>query len=177
MPRTYSFEAKLQKHRTFIEHLSDNVNNFVGTFFFLILNLTLFVGWIVINTGKIPSITPFDPYPYNFLTMTVSLEAIILSIFVLISQNRQASIASLREEIHLQINQIAEKEITKSLQLLADIHQKTVGETDSDKELQQMLHAINTSKIESNLEKELLPQPMLVSEFLQNPLKKLGLIK
>jgi len=177
MPRYHSFESKIQKTRTLVERFSDGINNTVGSFPFFIINLLIFTAWFAINTGQIPNIPPFDPYPFNFLTMTVSLEAIFLSIFVLMSQNRQASIDSLRDEIHLQIDLIAEKEITKALKLIAEIHQKTVGETESDKQLQQMLQAINTNQIESNLEKELIPPPMLISDFLKNPLRKLGLIK
>ena len=65
---------------------------------------------------------PFDPFPFGLLTMIVSLEAIFLATFVLISQNRQAQLADRRAKVDLQVDMIAEQEVTKLMQLLIDIH-------------------------------------------------------
>ena len=139
MPRTHSFEAKLQKNRSFTQKLADEITRIAGSFLFFLINVFFFAGWIIINTNLVTQISPaFDPFPFPLLTTIVSLEAIILAIFVLISQNRQANVDSLREEIHLQINEIAEKEITKSLKLLTEIHAKTVGQSEPDPELERM---------------------------------------
>src|SRR6266496_4547063 len=72
------------------QRVADIIADFSGSLAFLLINLAVFVVWIVANTVG-PAIWHYDPYPFQFLTMAVSLEAIFLSIFVLISQNRQAA--------------------------------------------------------------------------------------
>lgn len=100
--------------------------------------------------GIFPNIVPFDPFPFGLLTMVVSLEAIFLSIFVLVSQNRSSYIGSLREEVHLRVNLIAEEEITKVLELLAEIR-KELGIKRHDPELKEMLERIDTGYIEQSI--------------------------
>lgn len=173
----HSFEAKIQKHRTLTERLADAINRNAGNFGFFLVNAVVFLGWIFINTGMIPGIDPFDPFPFQLLTTIVSLEAIFLSIFVLMSQNRQSAIATLREELHLQINEIAEREITKALKLIAEIHEKTTGKKISDEELGRMLKALDTARIERELERELEPQPLVIRELLEKLEEKLRLRK
>ncbi|MDQ5922878.1 MAG: family transcriptional regulator, cyclic receptor protein, partial [Patescibacteria group bacterium] len=95
-----SIKARSAAKRTKIEKIADWMTSFFGGINFLITNLIVFVAWIFINTGQVASITAFDPFPFNLLTMIVSLEAIILSVFVLISQNRSSKVGELREETH-----------------------------------------------------------------------------
>lgn len=148
-----SFEAKSLSHRNYAEKLADAITQSTGSVIFLIVNVYWFVLWIVLNTHMIPGVTPFDPFPFGLLTMIVSLEAIVLSIFVLLSQNRAAQIASLREELHLQVNLVAEEEITKVLELLAEMRAK-MGIRKPDRELERMLERIDTSYIERSLQKQ-----------------------
>jgi uncharacterized membrane protein len=98
----------------------------------------------------------FDPYPFIFLTTFVSLEAIILAIFVLISQNRAVKIDDLREEVDLQVNLIAQKEITKVMRMLAILLQKQGVDLSEDPELKKLLRPISEEEIEKKLEKEIL---------------------
>lgn len=147
MSKIKSFEAKILKNRSFTQRLADNINTHAGSFKFFIIHALIFIGWILFNKA--------DPYPYGFLTMVVSLEAIFLSIFVLMSQNRQAQIDSLREEIHLQVNEIAEREITKVLKLVSEIYVKNFPQKPLDPEVKKMLQNINTSKIEAEIERQL----------------------
>lgn len=116
----------------------------------MILNAVFFAAWIIVNTGGIPGIEPFDPFPFGLLTMAVSLEAILLAIFVLVSQNRSSYINSLREEVHLQVNLIAEEEITKILGVLAEIR-KEMGIKKDDAQLKEMLERIDTNYIERSV--------------------------
>lgn len=145
-----SFEAQALKHRSFFTRISDDLNNAFGSTTFLLINVILFVIWLVINLGFIPGIKPFDPFPFGLLTMALSIEAIILAIFILVSQNRQSYVSSLREELHLQINLIAEEEITKALKLLGEIRTK-LGIDEKDPELEEMIRRINTGYIERTL--------------------------
>lgn len=145
-----SFEASALRHRSLFTRISDDLNNAFGSFTFLILNIAFFAFWIAFNNGWIPGISIIDPFPYIFLTMALSVEAIILAIFILVSQNRQSYVSSLREELHMQVNLIAEEEITKVLKLLAEIRAK-LGIEEKDPELEDMLQRINTSYIERSL--------------------------
>lgn len=148
-----SFEAKALGHRKFTEKIADNVTTAFGSFTFGVLHVYWFGLWIVLNTGIVAWITPFDPFPFGLLTMIVSLEAIFLSILVLLSQNRAGQVASLREELHLQVDLIAEEEITKVLEILSEIRTK-VGIKGDDPELTRMLQRIDTSYIESSLQRQ-----------------------
>src|SRR3989344_249155 len=172
-----SFEAKIQKNRKFTEKLADNITRLAGSFSFFVVNIVFFSLWILINTGRLPPLPVIDPYPFTFLTMLVSLEAIFLAIFVLISQNRQSTIDSIREEVHLQINEIAEKEITKSLRLLTDLHRANFPESPPDPELDHMLKKIDTGKITAAVEKELEPEPLVISEFIEKLEDKIPLYR
>jgi uncharacterized membrane protein len=91
--------------------LSDLLTRVAGDIRFVYANLLWFGIWIIWNSGVIPGVQQFDPFPYGLLTMIVSLEAIFLSLFVLISQNRQAERDRLRNEIEYEVNVKAELEI------------------------------------------------------------------
>ena len=91
--------------------ISDFLTSVAGDIRFVYANLLWFGIWIVWNSGLIPGMEPFDPFPYGLLTMIVSLEAIFLSLFVLISQNRQAQRDKIRNDIEYEVNVKAELEI------------------------------------------------------------------
>ena len=86
------------------------------------------------NLGGLPGIEPFDPFPFSLLTTIVSLEAIFLTLFVLISQNRMSREADKRAELDLQVNLLAEKEATMILRMLQEIsgHLGLSGEANKD---------------------------------------------
>ncbi|HSW73544.1 MAG TPA: DUF1003 domain-containing protein [Candidatus Limnocylindria bacterium] len=150
-----SYKAKADAKRTATEKFADWMTIKFGTILFLGVNAIWFFAWIVINKGWIPGIKPFDPFPFGLLTMIVSLEAIFLAIIVLISQNREARIGEVREEIELQISTIAEGEVTKIIKLLSIMLEKQGVDIEKDPELQKMLKPINSVEIEHKLEKEL----------------------
>ena len=102
---------------TVIQKVADWIAWFSGSMPFLLLNLIWFASWITVNTFVLGD-SAFDPYPYSFLTMVVSLEAIFLSCFVLISQNRQAEKDRVRSDIEYEVNIKAELEV-------AHLHEKT----------------------------------------------------
>ena len=167
-----SFEAKALKKRALIFRLADLLTKYFGTPQFLIYNLAIFVVWIGFNSRLIPGIEPFDPFPFILLTMTVSLEAIVLTIIVLMSQNRQSIIATLRDELQLQVNLITERELTKALQLLVDLHEHHKVDRPNDPELNMMLKSINTSYIEKKLEEQLATDQPHLHTLITNPLQR-----
>ncbi len=101
----------LETASTLPERIADQLTAWASSIPFTYLNGILFAIWIIINVGLLPFVRPFDPYPFGFLTMSVSLEAIFLSLFVLISQNRQAARDKVRNDIEYEVNIRAEQEI------------------------------------------------------------------
>ncbi len=150
-----SFEAKSLANRTISEKAADFITSKLGSMGFLFINAIWFFLWISINTGFFPIVPPFDPFPFGLLTMVVSLEAIFLAIIVLISQNRASKIDDLREEVDLQINTIAEEEITKIMELQVLLLKKNGIDVSKDVELQEMLEPIDPEHIEKTIEQQL----------------------
>src|SRR5689334_2566782 len=111
-------EASKKRTRT------DVIAGFCGSMTFVWVHIVWFGLWILINTLPIfPKIWHFDPFPFQFLTLTVSLEAIFLTTFIMISQNRQGQIADRRNYLDLQINLLAEQENSKLLAMMEAIMQ------------------------------------------------------
>ncbi len=150
-----SFKARANANRTFADKTADFLTAAFGTITFFSLNLLFFVFWFAWNLNQIPGLTPIDPFPFGLLTVVVSLEAIFLAIIVLISQNRAARIAELREEMDLYINTFSEAEITKIIYLQTLLLEKHGIDLSKDKELQIMLKSLESDKIERELEKQL----------------------
>jgi uncharacterized membrane protein len=107
-----------QEQRDRQTRIADAITGFTGSMRSVWFHLLLFGGWIVINTGLVPGVRPFDRFPFVMLAMFASVEAIFLSTFVLISQNRAAALTSRRDELDVQVNLIAEHEITRAIQML-----------------------------------------------------------
>jgi len=116
------------------ERLADTITTFSGRMVFVYVHIIWFGLWILLNTGRL-GIPPFDPFPYGLLTMIVSLEAIFLSTFVLISQNRLSEEAEGRANLSLQIGMLTEHETTRILQMLDAIQDKLGIENHEDSEL------------------------------------------
>ncbi len=162
MPASFNAEAyrrslkgRADAKRTFSEVVADKLTLAFGSMIFLVLNVIWFIVWIVINVGLIPGVEPFDPFPFGFLTMVVSLEAIALAIIVLISQNRAAKIADLREEVDLHIDMLAEAELTKLLQLVTRLAEQQGISLSGDSELQEMLEPSDTEELQQTLEDDI----------------------
>jgi uncharacterized membrane protein len=120
--------------RTTEERLADAITDFSGRMYFVYFHVVWFGIWILVNLGYF-GIKPFDPYPFGLLTMVVSLEAIFLATFVLISQNRLSAEADRRADLDLQMGLLTEYEITRVINMLDAIQDKMGIENDSDQEL------------------------------------------
>jgi CRP/FNR family cyclic AMP-dependent transcriptional regulator len=110
--------------RTPVMKTADWISDFSGSLPFLFIHCILFFMWIILNTGPLAHtiLGGWDPFPYGLLTMVVSLEAIILSVFVLLSQNRQATRERVRNDIEYQVNLKAELEVAELHKKLASVH-------------------------------------------------------
>lgn len=102
------------------ERIAEAITAFTGSMRFVYLHLALYGAWILVNLGIVPGVPRFDP-SFVVLAMVASVEAIFLSTFVLISQNRMAAAADKRADLDLQISMLAEHEVTKLAEMLADI--------------------------------------------------------
>lgn len=149
-----SFEAEELKKRPLIVKLADSLTSRFGSIAFLVGNVIVYAFWVLMNTGKIAGLPVIDPYPYAFMNSFVSIEAIILSIIVLMSQNRENQRDVLRNELGLQVELISEKEITKILTLLKEILKNQKKEI-NDPELEEMTKGIDTGYIERKLIEQL----------------------
>ena len=145
------FHSKMSRTESGGAHLAEKLTELFGTVWFLNANAALFAGWILVNLGLVPGVKIFDPFPFNFLTMTVSLEAIFLSIVVLISQNRASKLADVREQIDLQVNVQAEKEVTKILHILDRMQHKLGLKDVHDAELAAMKRVLDLERLEEQV--------------------------
>lgn len=150
-----SVKAKADLKRTTMEKVADWFTAAFGSLTFLIFNSLFFASWLVINTKLISFIPAFDPFPFSLLTTIVSLEAIILAIFVLISQNRTERVDDLREEILLQLNITQEKEMIKIMKMLSLVLEKNGINISNDPELKKLLKPVSEEELERALEKEI----------------------
>ncbi|HYJ47500.1 MAG TPA: DUF1003 domain-containing protein [Pyrinomonadaceae bacterium] len=116
-------QRKVTEARTLPGRIADAITDFSGSMAFVYVHVVWFGLWIFLNIGlvHIPHLSEFDPFPFSFLTMVVSLEAIFLSTFVLISQNRLSAASEKRAELDLQVNLLAEQKATKVLEMLDQI--------------------------------------------------------
>ena len=134
------------------EHLADRITAFSGHMGFVYLHVAWFGAWIWINVGHAP-IPRFDPYPFGLLTMVVSLEAIFLSTFVLISQNRMAAASDRRADLDLQINLLAEHEITRLVKLVDAIADHMGLKEGEDPELDELAEDVEPETVLGELER------------------------
>jgi len=103
--------------RTSGEKISDSITRGIGNIGFVVFHVLLFGVWAVVNTGMLPNVTPFDPFPFGILTLIVSAEGVFLAIFILISQNRMSRQSDRRSHLALQVSMLAEQELTMLLRM------------------------------------------------------------
>jgi len=119
----------------------------------LVLHVLWFGAWVTVNSGVVGGIRPFDPFPFPFLTMAVSLEAIFLALFVLASQNRLSRQADKRSHLDLQIDLLAEREMTAVLQLLQDIASHLRVETSvTPEQLRDLMKRTDLKRLKNRME-------------------------
>ncbi|MDP9079092.1 MAG: DUF1003 domain-containing protein [Bacteroidota bacterium] len=124
----------------------------LGSIKFLLFCMLIFALWICWNLGFFHPLKPFDPFPFPILEMAVSLFAIILSVSVIINQNRQGRIEKIQEQVEFEVNVRAEEEVTKMLNMLHEIHQKLGLNSKTDAELEAMKAPTDINQIHHSLD-------------------------
>src|ERR1700723_4190863 len=114
-------EEEALERRSSSERFADGIGLFAGSLPFVLFHLVMMVAWLLVNSGQIHGLRPFDPYPFSLLGVTFAVEAVILSSFILMRQNRMMRRGELRNHLNLQIDLLSEKEITKVLQMVRAI--------------------------------------------------------
>jgi uncharacterized membrane protein len=149
-----AIKAQHSANRSAMEVLADRMISFASATPFLVIHAIVFIAWIYWNL-PFSGLPKFDAYPFGMLTTIVSLEAIFLSIFVLMTQSRESRIGELREELTLQVNLRMEEEITKTLHLVAGLYSRLGLALADDPELRVMLEPLDPRKIESDLTEQI----------------------
>lgn len=140
------FEGREHLDMEASDHLASKITAFSGSMLYVWLHVAWFSIWILINVASL-IFEPFDPFPFGLLTMIVSLEAIFLSTFVLISQNRQAIHADRRAKVDLQVNMITEREVIKLMSMISHIQNHLGIEPADDQELSDMQEKTHVGKL------------------------------
>ena len=145
-------EQAAKEERTRSDLVAEAIANFCGSMVFVWVHVIWFGIWIFINV--MPGIKHIDPFPFTFLTLVVSLEAIFLSTFILISQNHDTRISERRNHLDLQINLLSEQENTRMLEMLRAIAQKVGAEVDQDAHLQALSEETEPERLLKQIENE-----------------------
>ncbi len=140
-----------QGSRSRQERIADAVTRFTGSMKFVYIHLVLFGTWIVINLGWLPVVPRFDP-SFVVLAMVASVEAIFLSTFVLISQNRMSALADKRADLDLQVSLLAEHEITRLITLVMAIAERMGIDQAQDPELSELSRDVRPEKVMETME-------------------------
>ena len=138
-----------------MERLTDWVSQAAGSTAFIALHLAWFVVWFGANAI---SVHPFDPFPYSLLTLVVSLEAIVLTAFVLMSQNRAAKEADKRAHLDLQVNLLAEQELTAILRIVCALAEhQGVDPLASEPQISQLQDSTDLRSLADELDQQMAP--------------------
>ena len=144
-------EEAAKGERTRSDLVAEAIANFCGSMVFVWVHVVWFGVWVVINL--FPGIPHIDPFPFTFLTLVVSLEAIFLSTFILISQNHDTRISERRNHLDLQVNLLSEQENTQMILMLRGIAEKLGVEVTNDFHLEALSEKTKPEKLARQIER------------------------
>jgi uncharacterized membrane protein len=149
-------EEEALEQRSGSERLADEVGAFAGSLRFVVLHLVLLIAWLLVNSGKISGARPFDRYPFQLLGVIVAVESVILSSFILMRQNRMMRRGERRDHLNLQVDLLAEKEVTKLLQMVRAIcGHMGLQNIVEDKEIRELSQNTSIESLTQTLEERL----------------------
>lgn len=151
-------EKKALETRTFVTRFGDAITSRLGTMTAVIVHIAVITAWCIVNLNVIPGVKAFDPYPFGLMTMFVSIEGVLVAIFVLITQNRMSRQADRRAHLNLQVDMLAEQEMTRVLKMLKMLcDHNGLREEEHEEAVQQLLEETNVQQLAEKLE-ETLPE-------------------
>ena len=146
-------KSSLDFTKTRSDQFAVTIAEALGSMKFLLACILFFTAWILCNLHIFPQINAFDPFPFPILEMMVSIFAIILSVSVLINQNRQGRIDKMKQQVEFEVNVRAESEVTKILTLLHEVHRHLGLDSKEDKELEEMKTGTDIKQIHQAIDK------------------------
>ena len=149
--RMHERRAREEQQASLSERVSDRITRFAGSMTFVIIHALAYGSWIAINLGVVPGLKPFDP-SFVMLAMEASVEAIFLSTFVLISQNRMMGAAARQADFDLQINLLTEHELTRLVSLVDAIAQKVGADAVGRNEVEEIKQDVSPEAVLDRLE-------------------------
>jgi uncharacterized membrane protein len=150
--RIVDLETSVRSEESLSDRIASGISRFCGSMLFVWVHVVIFAVWILLNTVLIPQ--PFDPYPFTFLTLVVSLEAIFLSTFIMIAENRQERISERRSQLDLQVNLLAEQEGTKTLQILEAIAKRLSVDIGKDPTIEELEKATEVEHLAKQIDRQ-----------------------
>jgi len=145
-------KSSLDFTKTPVDRFAIGIAEVFGSIKFLLFCILFFLAWAGWNLGLFYTAKPFDSFPFPILEMLVSLFAIILSVSVLINQNRQGRVDKVKQQVEFEVNVRAEEEVTKMLSMLHEIHQHLGLNSCEDKELEKMKEMTDIEEIHKTLD-------------------------
>ena len=155
-------EEAAREQRTRADRVAEVIAGFCGSMTFVWVHVVWFGGWIGFNL--LPAVKHIDPFPFTFLTLVVSLEAIFLSTFILISQNHDSQVSEKRNHLDLQINLLSEQENTKMLSLLHQIAVKLGTDISQDPHIEVLEQATRPESLVEQIEETAAKSPQSKGE-------------
>jgi uncharacterized membrane protein len=142
-----------ERKKTRSDKVADAITAFAGSMWCVYVHAVVFAFWIAANIRLIPGIKPYDPFPFVMLAMIASVEAIFLSTFILISQNRMQLLADRRAELDLQVSLLTEHELTRAISLLDSVAKRLDAPRPPEPELQEIKQDIHPERVVEEIEK------------------------
>ena len=147
-------EQQVLSQRSKAEHVGGAVARFFGSLRFIVAEFLFVAAWIVVNSGTIAGISPFDRYPFPLLSLVVGIEFIFLTTFVLVNQKQQMRRVEQWSHLHLQISMLTEQEVTKSMQMLRSICEElAMKKLTDDPEVSELAENTAISALANEIEK------------------------
>ncbi|WP_045234003.1 DUF1003 domain-containing protein [Deinococcus pimensis] len=149
----HALQERAERGRSRQDRVADTVTRFTGSMAFVYLHLLIIGGWVIVNLGLL-GVRPFDPFPFGLLTMAGSLEAIFLSTFVLISQNRMSAADARRAELDLQVNMLTEHELTQLVRLTHAIAEHLGLPVEDEARVREAMNDVHPEEVAEVMDRE-----------------------
>jgi uncharacterized membrane protein len=149
-------EREAQAASSWSGRVSDAISAFAGSLWFVLCHLVVFTAWASWNAVAPPALQ-FDPYPYGLLTFIVSLEGVLIATFVLIAQNRMSAHSNRRDHLNLQVDLLAEQEMTIMLRMLRRISERLSIDIENvdERQAEKLAEETNVYELMQTLDREL----------------------
>jgi uncharacterized membrane protein len=151
-----ALERDEARRRSASERVSDSLIGVMGSLGFVMAHVVIFLAWFVWNSGWIPGLLVFDPFPFGILTLVVSTEGVLLAIFVLINQNRMSREADHRAHLDLQVGLLTEAEATKTLSIVRELARHfDIDSHEDQQELERLMEPTDLPELAQGLREKL----------------------